>query len=112
MSRITCNALRCVSGRHRILEAQQLIEALERLSINVTEDGEFTVDSGLAIFLHEDLADLNREALESGRPWMLAQAGRPRSLVWSDLPNGCYGHVGNAYCLSDSFRAGSTELLR
>ena len=54
------------------LEAQQLVEALERLSINVTDDGEFTVVLA-SDYLHEDLADLNREALESGRPWMLVK---------------------------------------
>jgi ribosomal protein S12 methylthiotransferase accessory factor len=54
------------------LETGSLIEALERLSIRVTESGDFNVVLAND-YLDPEIGGLNRDAIRRGQPWMLVK---------------------------------------
>jgi ribosomal protein S12 methylthiotransferase accessory factor len=54
------------------LETQPLIDALDQLSIKVTDSGEFRVVLA-SDYLHPEMAEINRDAIKRGSPWMLVK---------------------------------------
>jgi len=77
-------------------EAGRLAEALQALGIRLGSEGGFLV-AAVDDYLHPSLAGCNREALDSGRPWLLLKpVGR---VVWLG-PILRPGHTGCWECLA------------
>jgi ribosomal protein S12 methylthiotransferase accessory factor len=84
------------------LEAQPLLEALDQLSLRVTDDGEFRVVLA-SDYLHPELSDINRDAIKSGTPWMLV---KPSGFAHWFGPIFRPGHTACWECLAHRLRAG------
>jgi oxazoline/thiazoline synthase len=84
------------------LDTQALVDALEQLSVSVTDNGEFQVMLARD-YLHPEIAKSNRGAIKSGRPWMLV---KPAGLAYWFGPVFRPGVTACWECLAHRLRAG------
>jgi oxazoline/thiazoline synthase len=84
------------------LDTQPLLDALDQLSVRVTEDGEFRVVLA-SDYLHPEVAEINRDAIRSGTPWMLV---KPSGFAHWFGPIFRPGHTACWECLAHRLRSG------